>query len=673
MLRSGEMGDYMRKKKNAGIRLKLIGIVIPIVLVIIVSFFMLARNMVLQSSQEKLQVESQMYTEQICTWANQIFSELQVYQNSIESGLFADDAEILSYLETTCDKSDAYPIGLYMGDDTGVYLDGSGWVPGDDWVLTERDWYVDGKDNEKLAFGEPYYDSMTGQVCVSASVHVAYEKATRVLATDVYLDYVVGVVSNIVNQSNLNAFLVTKDSGMIIAHADTEMLAQTLDAEGMDTLYGNIATALSEEKDGVITVKGDKDEYLTCMNPIEGTNWYLVTYVTEDRLLSDLHRMELIMAVIAVVATLILIFAVFRVMNHVVKPVENITDVIGKIAEGDFTQNLQIKGNDEIARMSNNMQSFIAQMRNTITEISNTAKWLNKQSVDNEQIAESLKASSSNQYQTMEVLGEMVAKLTVAAEDVTRQMEKLGELIHATCTDGEAADTLMKQSVVMSQNGKNDMNNINRGMSNINASITTLSEQITMVGDTTAQIGNMVNMIMDIAEETNMLSLNASIEAARAGEAGKGFAVVAEQIGKLAANCSVAADDIARLTLAIQETVARAVEQTSDSVDEVQRNLGMVSDAQETFDALYEKVAQTSNRVAKMIEAVKQVDDVANQMERITMDQLHATEQIGQSANDLEQHTKNVVAGSNAVAEGAEELKKESVELMERMSDFRIE
>ena len=111
----------------------------------------------------------------------------------------------------------------------------------------------------------------------------------------------------------------------------------------------------------------------------------------------------------------------------------------------------------------------------------------------------------------------------------------------------------------------------------------------------------------------------------------------------------------------------------SDSVNEVQKNLGIVSDARETFDILYEKVEETSQRVAKMIAAVGQVDAVANQMEQITVDQVHATEQIAQSARDLDQHTKNVVADSNIVADSAEELKKESMELIERMSGFRIE
>ena len=67
-------------------------------------------------------------------------------------------------------------------------LDASGWVPDADWVLTQRDWYLEGCEHQELAFGEPYYDSQTGQVCVSASVRMDYDRAVRVMAVDVYLD-----------------------------------------------------------------------------------------------------------------------------------------------------------------------------------------------------------------------------------------------------------------------------------------------------------------------------------------------------------------------------------------------------------------------------------------------------------------------------------------------------
>ncbi len=661
-----------KQKKNISLRTKLIGIIVPIVILIIVSFFILARNMVLQISKDELLAQSQVSAEKITAWTQQIFGELKIYKDTIETGGFESDAEILAYMEGSVEKSEAYPVGLYMGDDNGVYLDGSGWVPGDDWILVERDWYVDGKDNEEFAFGGPYYDSMTGDTCVSASVRVDYPSAVRVLATDVYLDYVAGLILEIDSREDVGAFLVTKGTNTIIAHPDTEMLAQTLDTEGYDSLYANVGVAISEGKDGVISIKGDTSKYYVALNQVENTDWYLVTYITERDMLSDLHWMEMYMVFIALAATIILIFGILRITNQVVKPVQKVTGVIGQIAEGDFTQDLEVSGSDEIAVMSNNMQMFISNMRNTITEINNTAQWLNKQSLTNEQVSNSLIDASKNQEGSMSLMGKLAEILSGQAEEVSKQMDYLAELVKQTHEDGNLAKCLMNESVGMSQSGKKDMEHINEGMTSINQSISTLAVQIEKVGQAMGQIDDMVSMIMDIAEETNLLSLNASIEAARAGESGRGFAVVAEQIGKLATNSSTAADDIAKLTEEINNTVGAAVEDMEASVAEVEKNVFIVSEAKTTFVNLYGKVEETSRRVEQMIDSIGKVNEVANQLDTIMEKQNIVAAQISDSAKEMSETTESMTTSSNIVAESAEELKKESVELMQKMNKFRV-
>ncbi len=660
-----------KRKKGISIRAKLIFTIIPIVLIMVFSYFALAREMVLKISHEKLQAQSQVYTGDINEWTGQIFAELQLYLDTIEAGTFEDDDSILKYLESTVDKNEAYSVGLYMGDDKGVYLDGSGWVPGADWVLTEREWYVDGKDNDKFAFGAPYYDSMTGQVCVSASVRVDYDKAVRVLATDVYLDYVSGIMTDISEEGMVSAFLVTSD-GQIIAHIDEGMVAKYLDDEGMDSLYTEIKGSLAEENDGILTVSGDKGKYYLTITTVENTDWHFVTYVTEREVLSDLHWMECYMFIIALVAAAILVVGISLIVNRVVSPVKKMTTVINDIAEGDFSQNIESKGNDEIAGMSNNLQAFIVSMRDTISDIGGIAEWLEKQATDNGEISDSLKLSSQTQAGEMDVLGNMVDRLLADVETASKQMGNLSGLIAQADTEGKTAEVLMQESVVMSQNGKNDMSHISNGMININTSIFILSEQFKNVKEMVSQIVDMVNLIVEIASETNLLALNASIEAARAGEAGRGFSVVAEQIGKLAANSSKAADKISNLTVAIQSTVDTAVMYMNASVEEVQTNVSIVAEASATFDALYRKVDETSNRVKQMIELVDKVDEVSKQVVGITKSQLEATERIADSTEELNIQTSNVSNGCATVAENAEKLKRESEELISRMSKFKI-
>jgi len=218
--------------KKLGLQIKMVLAIFCILLLIMIAFLGLSKKVVTDMTEEKLQAQSALQAGKINAWTAELFSELKVYEDTINDFDFGDDEALLTYLESSYERNPVYPAGLYMGDDTGKYFDGSGWVPGDDWVLVERDWYIDGLDNEEFAFGEPYYDSQTGDMCVSASVRMDYTGAKRVLAIDVYVNSVVDMVREISADDTLECFLVTSGSHMVVAHPENEMMAVTLGAEG---------------------------------------------------------------------------------------------------------------------------------------------------------------------------------------------------------------------------------------------------------------------------------------------------------------------------------------------------------------------------------------------------------------------------------------------------------
>ena len=383
-------------RKKPGVRTKLIIVIIPVVVLLIVCFYLISRGMLLERDQEKLEAESLGYAKDIDGWVDRIMGELKVFEDAVNRGTFDGDEEILAFLETSVETNPAYPAGIYMGDDSGVYLDGSGWVPDSDWVLTERDWYVEGLEHDELAFGEPYYDSNTGQVCVSVSVRMDYEKAARVMAVDVYLDYVSDMMRAIKIEESGRAFLVTGDQ-VVIAHPEESMIEAVLSQMDSDKLYSNISREMDRGTTGLIRVKGDEGHYQVCILPIEHTDWTLVTFVSETEILKDMHQLEVSMILIAIIAA-----AILRMMNRIVRPVRLVTDTLAEVATGDFTRNLEIKGNDEIAAMSGNMQMFLEKMRNMIAEITETAKWLSDQSQENGTVSDTLTESAGYQQQAME-------------------------------------------------------------------------------------------------------------------------------------------------------------------------------------------------------------------------------------------------------------------------------
>ncbi len=290
---------------------KLAGTVIPVVLAMIIIFFVPARSMILSLSKDKLTLASQNYAKDISTWTDQILSELDIYKGMIE-WVGVDNEAVFEIMKSSYNVHEAYPYGLYVGDDKGMYFDASGWVPDEDYVITTRNWYVEGLNHEEFAFGEPYIDVMTGDPCVSITVLLDYEPAVTVLATDVYLDYASQVVDRITESSVENAFFVTGESRIIVADADRSLIGRSLREQDNSLLYRNINELLDEGRTGQSEAEGEKGTYYVNINKIENTGWYFVTCMNQGAALKDMVRLEVFTLIVAAIAAGIIIKVTFR-------------------------------------------------------------------------------------------------------------------------------------------------------------------------------------------------------------------------------------------------------------------------------------------------------------------------------------------------------------------------
>ena len=287
--------------------IKLVCTIVPIVLVMIIVYFMLVRREILSLSKEKLTLESNYYVEEISAWAESVLNEVTIYKNMIERLGLENDA-IYELMYTSVDSHEAYPFGLYMGDDQGNYFDASGWEPGEDFVVTERDWYKEGLLHDQFAFGEPYVDSMTGGTCVSISSRLKAGSAVTVLSADVYLDYASQLAEEIASDKIEHAFFVTAGSRLILADSDVSMVGTTLSAEHESMLYQNVNRLLDTGKPGQYDILGDESVYFVNITAIPDTDWYFITCMNRNEVLKDLWGIEFPMLLIAVIASVLLFF-----------------------------------------------------------------------------------------------------------------------------------------------------------------------------------------------------------------------------------------------------------------------------------------------------------------------------------------------------------------------------
>lgn len=298
--------DSLKTKRHyIWTNMKLVCTIVPIVLLMILIYFVFVRNEILTLSREKLKLESDYYAEKFSAWTDSVLNEVNIYKTMIEQ-LGLDEDATYEFLATSVGIHEAYPYGLYLGDDQGNYFDASGWVPDEDYVVTERDWYIEGLSHDQFAFGDPYLDAMTGSTCVSVTSRLNTPSAVTVLSTDVYLDYASLLTSEITSGQITHAFFVTNNSRLIVADDDVSQIGTTLTAEHDSLLYQNVSRLLDAGQTGSCEILGDDSLYFVDIHIVENTDWYFVTCMNRNEVLKGLWRIEFPMLLIAVVACALL-------------------------------------------------------------------------------------------------------------------------------------------------------------------------------------------------------------------------------------------------------------------------------------------------------------------------------------------------------------------------------
>lgn len=324
--------------------IKLVCTIVPTVLVMILIYFMLVRQEILGLSKEKLILESNYYAEEISAWAKSVLNEVTIYKDMIER-LGVNNENTYELMYTSVDAHEAYPFGLYMGDDQGNFFDASGWEPENDYVVTERDWYKEGLQHDWFAFGEPYVDAMTGSTCVSISSRLKTGSAVTVLSADVYLDYASQLAQEITSGKIEHAFFVTRDSRLIIADSDVSMIGQTLSAEHESLLYQNVNGLLDNGKTGQHDILGDESIYFVNITTIPDTDWYFITCMNRNEVLKDLWEIEFPMLLIAVIASVLLFFLTSRFSREM-------SSIRTKARMDPLTKLLNREGFEELVRIA---------------------------------------------------------------------------------------------------------------------------------------------------------------------------------------------------------------------------------------------------------------------------------------------------------------------------------
>ena len=660
----------MKKKGNISIKAKLLGIIIPVVIAIILILVFTAYHVssgIIESYSKNL-LESSVNSQasKIEAWLEENLASMQMAKNMIEK-LHPDEAQLQTILDASCGYSENYPEGLFLADANGSFLKGTDSKKQEP-NPKESMWYQEGMTRVNMAVGSAHQNPDGTNVVSASGLLNDGSDTVRVIAADMTLDRISVIVNSFIGMHDAEAFLVDKDSSVILASRDSDLISKTLGADGQSAFYKDVEKKVSGKSYDFCTLDGN----MTVFKEVNGTNWLLVSYVPTNVVLADLVGLRNLMIIFSIISILVLCVLIERVTHVVIRPVKEMTRVITSMASADFTVSMKVKGNDEIAVMGRSVEHFIASMKEMIRQMGHVSDRLEKQAGSSKNVSGEMNSAANIQSQSMTELNATVDQLSVSVNEIAQNATQLAGVVADTKEDSDKVEDKMRTTVEVSEKGKADMESVGNALHNIEISIHNLEEAVDKVGTASGEIVDIIKLIGDIAEETNLLSLNASIEAARAGEAGRGFAVVASQIGVLAKN---SADSVAHITSLINEInglVDDAVKQAGSSASDIESSADLIHTAVDTFDQIFQNIQETSHLIEGVVEKINQVDQVATNVAAISEEQAASSDEILSTSESMLQQAKSISKNSEQVEAEAGNLAESADQLADQVKQFQI-
>ena len=483
-------------------------------------------------------------------------------------------------------------------------------------------WYISAMKNPReTAIEDPTIASATGKNVVSLGRAVLDSSGSvkAIVGIDVVIEDIVQQLRDI--ELPGNGYMFIARNGKVFAHADAKLLNKPLTDIAVDFTPSYIAK-LSAGMDDISLVQIDGKTVQVFANPIPKSNMVLVMLLERDLLVGPVQ--STLMGQLAVI--LVLLLVAMLVLNWLIgmllQPLHDVSHSLAEIAAGggDLSSRLPIRSRDEVGLLATNFNSFVDHMSDLVAHIRTQASDLQANARSMADSAHAAVRESGSQQQQIGMVAQAMHEMTNATQEIAHHAE-------------HTADSV-RESVNSAGEGKVQVDKTRD-------SIVVLAEKVEQAGSVISNlnqhaqdISGILATIQGIAEQTNLLALNAAIEAARAGEQGRGFAVVADEVRVLSQRTHASTEEIQSMIGSLQATAQNAVTIMEDSRRLATGSVGNADSASRSLDSINQVIGTISSMAVQIATAAEEqsqvVKEVQNNMLSIKQVADHAAEVAAQ-------------------------------------------
>lgn len=508
----------------------------------------------------------------------------------------------------------------------------------------ERPWYKVVKASESIELIGPYQDVNTQEMTFTIARPVyASGKMKGVMGVDLKIKDLFNAITNIQSGEKSHIFLLNGE-GEVIAHKQKDLIQKPVSGLYQAFSQDHYEKALSES--AYVTLDSQQGKKIVYFLPIKDSSWVLGVEADQKTELEEYWDTFYALIFISILITLAAVVLVNWIVSILFRDLFSLQKALNDIAngDGDLTRRININSRDEVGLVANDFNRFTDNVHKIIQHLGEVSKGVAGQ-------ADSLSHSVLENRQHIQDQMHNTQEASNAAESLNESTQLISENVETTSQQIASTLVLSEKGIVQMKSSQRSTKHLANKLSDANIVVTELNSQA-------QSIAGIVSTIDDIAEQTNLLALNAAIEAARAGEAGRGFAVVADEVRSLSSRTSDSTTEIQNMIANVQQSSMKAAELMNDSAELATGSVNEADKAQQMIDGI--------------MLSVQEIDQMTQKISLATQDQFRVRDDISARTINIRELADKLSEEAVSTESQVDELNRLSSNLQKETSKFIV-